>query len=386
MSVRRAIIVAARRTAIGALGGLHRRVSVEKLAAPVIRAILADAGLAANEIDALVMGNAVAGGGNPARLAALEAGLPHKVPASTIDTQCASGLDAIAMAARLIETGAAEAVIAGGAESASTAPWRIARPGNLYSELPAFYSEAPFAPGGQGAPSMIEGAEAVARAKAISRERQDAYALLSHQRASATEARSRASAEIVSVTGGEEADEGVRPALSARLLARMPPLIEGGSVTAGNACAISDGAAFVLLLSENAFRASGLTSGLRWQGAASAGCDPALPGLSAIPAVEALLAGDFASLQDMAAIAFVEAFASQVLATLDALGLTPEHVNRHGGALALGHPYGASGAILAVQLFTDLVRRPDAPAQGSALAMAAGAGGVGAAALCRRIS
>jgi acetyl-CoA C-acetyltransferase len=256
----------------------------------------------------------------------------------------------------------------------------------LYSELPAFYSEASFAPGGQGAPSMIEGAEAVARAKGISRERQDAYALLSHARASMPEARARAKAEIVSVTGGEEADESVRPALSARLLARMRPLIEGGSVTAGNACAISDGAAFVLLLSEDAFQSSGLTSGLWWQGAASAGCDPALPGLSAIPTVEALLAGDLAPLRDMAAIAFVEAFASQVLATLDALGLAPEHVNRHGGALALGHPYGASGAILAVQLFTDLVRRPDAPAQGSALAMAAGAGGVGAAALCRRIS
>jgi acetyl-CoA C-acetyltransferase len=381
----RAIVVAARRTAIGALGGIHRRVSVEKLAAPVIRAILADASLQLNAVDALVMGNAASGGGNPARLALLEAGLPHSIPASTIDTQCASGLDAIAAGARLIETGAAEAVIAGGAESASTAPWRIAKPANLYRELPAFYSEAPFAPSGLGNPSMIEGAEAVARYAGISRERQDAYALLSHQRASALEARARAKVEIVSVSGGEEADESVRPAISARLLARMRPLIEGGSVTAGNACAISDGAAFALLLSERAFQASGLSCGRRWRDAASAGCDPALPGLSAIPAVKALLARHPSLLEDATSIAFVEAFASQVLASADAHGLAPERINNHGGALALGHPYGASGAILTVQLFTEMVRCANARAQGLGLAMAAGAGGTGAAAICERV-
>lgn len=376
---RRAIIVAARRTAIGKVGGLHRHIPLEKLAAPVIRAVLADANLSGTEVHALYLGNAAGGGGNPARLAALEAGLPQEIPALTIDAQCASGLEAISHAARLIETGAADIVLAGGAESPSTAPWRVAKPRNLYTAQPEFFAEARFAPQAAGNPSMIEAGEAVAREFGITRERQDAYAAESHRKALSDEALVHAAQEIVPVSRPDERDECPRP-LRSELLARMPPLLPGGSVTAGNSCPVSDGAAFALLISEQAFRERGYEKGLRLETSASAGCDPRLLGISAVPAVRKL---DLPA--NIETVAFVEAFASQVLATLDALGLDAQIVNPFGGAIALGHPYGASGAVLAVQLFTQLVRNPSPGRSGAGLALAAAAGGVGAAALFTRI-
>jgi acetyl-CoA C-acetyltransferase len=389
MSGQKAIIIAARRTALGKLGGLHARRRIEALAAPVIRALLADARLGADLVDEVIIGNAIGGGGNPARLIALAAGLPESVPAITLDRQCASGLDAIVAGARMIETGAASAVIAGGAESASTAPWRVAKPANLYSEPPHFFSQPAFAPAEHGDPGMIEAAETVAREQRIGRERQDRFALESHRRAIEAADGGIFAGEIVPLgaSAAEAADEAPRRALSPALLARMPPLVAAGdTVTAGNSCRINDGAAAVLIVSDALHRRLGAPPGLAFAGAASAGIEPWRLGLAAVAAAARLRERTGAIPREIDAIELNEAFAAQVLATADQLDLDSARLNAHGGALAYGHPYGASGALLVVRLFTRLIR---APRQGNAatsgLALIAAAGGVGTAALFRSL-
>jgi acetyl-CoA C-acetyltransferase len=384
VSARRAVIIAARRTAIGKLGGLHRSRTIEKLAAPLIPAILADAGLEAQAVDAVIIGNAAGGGGNPARLIALAAGLPQAVPAVTLDTQCASGLDAIVMAARQIETGAAEAIIAGGAESPSTAPWRVAKPLNAHTQMPQFFAQALFAPGADGQPSMIEAAENVARQFGISRERQDGFALQSHRLAVNADAEGASRAEILPLASGasELRDEGLRPDLKPALLARMKPLVAAdGSVTAGNSCQISDGAALTVVVSDDLHRRLGAPPGLIFAESASAGVDPRILGIAAVPAFQKLRERIGIAPVKLDAIEINEAFAAQVLATVDLLGLDPVAINALGGALALGHPYGASGAIMVVRLFTRLVRNNTGSDSRHGAAMIAAAGGVGTAAI-----
>jgi len=328
------------------------------------------------------MGNAAGGGGNPARLIALSAGLPESVPAMTLDRQCASGLDAIITGARLIQTGAGEAVIAGGAESPSTAPWRVEKPVSVYRGLPRFYAEAHFAPGACGDQQMIEAAERVARECGITRRMQDDYALVSHERAAAAAAAGVFDAEIVSVGGDTERDEGPKPGLRPATLARAASLLPQGTVTAGNSCPVSDGAAAVVIVSPTLHARLGHPPGLAFVDAAAGGVDPARLGLGAIPAVERLRARSGAHWGGLAAAEFNEAFASQVLATLEDLELPLEIMNAHGGAIALGHPYGASGAVLVVRLFTRIVR---ARAEGFGLAMLAAAGGLGVAAMFKAV-
>jgi acetyl-CoA C-acetyltransferase len=380
----RAIIIAARRTAIGKLGGLHKSRSIEKLAAPLIPAVLADAGLDPEAMDEVIIGNAAGGGGNPARLIALAAGMPDAVPALTLDRQCASGLDAIVMAARQIEAGAAQAIIAGGAESPSTAPWRIAKPSNPHTQLPQFFAQAMFAPGPAGQPNMIEAAENVARRFGISRERQDAFALESHRLAVNAQAQGLTDAEIFPLGSAETdlLDEGPRDGLQSSLLARMKPLAApDGSVTAGNSCQINDGAALTVVVSDELHRRLGSPPGLIFDGAASAGGDPRILGIAAVPAFKKLCANLGITPADLDAIELNEAFAAQVLATIDLLGLHSPIINTLGGALAYGHPYGASGAILVVRLYTRLVRNNTGSASRRGVAMIAAAGGVGTAAL-----
>jgi acetyl-CoA C-acetyltransferase len=384
MSGRRAIIIAARRTAIGKLGGLHKRRSIETLAAPLIPALLADARLGSQAIDEVILGNAAGGGGNPARLIALAADMPDAVPGVTLDRQCASGLDAIIMAARQIEAGAADAIIAGGAESPSTAPWRIAKPSNPYTQLPQFFAQAMFAPDWAAHPTMIEAAENVARQFSISRARQDAFALESHRLAVNAHVQGHTGAEIVPLgaAAADLLDEGPRAGLQATLLARMKPLAaQWGTVTAGNSCQINDGAALTLVVSDAVHRRLGSPPALIFAGAASAGVDPRILGIAAVPAFEKLRARLGFAPADLDAIELNEAFAAQVLATIERLGLHPPAINSLGGGLAYGHPYGASGAILVVRLFTRLVRNTTGSAARLGVAMIAAAGGVGTAAL-----
>jgi acetyl-CoA C-acetyltransferase len=379
----KAIVIAIRRTAIGRMGGLHRARRLDRLAAPLIEAVLADARLDASAVDEVIIGNAAGGGGNPARLIALAAGLPESVPAVTIDRQCASGLDAIVAAARMIETGSAQAVIAGGAESPSTAPWRVEKPANLYTDIPRFFTQAPFTPPEMASPDMIEAAENVARERGISRERQDAYALESHRRAVAAQAAGLFEGEILPHGNApEEArDEGPRASLSLPLLARMPALLPGGTVTAGNSCAINDGACLALLVSEDLHERLGAPPGLRLLAAASAGIAPRILGLASVPAFRLACKRAGINPADLEAVELNEAFASQVLATVDELGLDPQIVNAQGGALAFGHAYGASGAMLVSRLHSRIIRNHTISAAGPVAAMIAAAGGLGVAAI-----
>lgn len=355
------VIVAARRTPIGTAGRALRDLTVTDLAAPVLRAVhdgpVAD----------VVLGNCMGPGGNVARVAALAAGLGNGVPGLTVDRQCGSGLEAVNLAAAMVRAGAGGLVLAGGVESASTAPARF-WPG----DPPTPYTRAPFAPPGFPDPDMGAAADLVAAEAGVSRERQDAYAARSHAHA-VTSAR-ELSAEIVPV-GGLDHDERPRARLTAARLARLPAaFVPGGTVTAGNSCGVSDGAAVVAV-------AAGGT-GLRivdWQ---VSGGDPARPGTALVPAVRTLLARNGLAAGDLGAVEITEAFAGQVLACLDLLGIDESVVCAGGGAIALGHPWGASGAVLMVRLYTRMVRS-NGPDLG--LAACAIGGGLGVATLVARV-
>lgn len=344
------VIVAARRTPIGTAGKALAGVGAAELAAPVLAALVEDVGgVLPREV---VLGNCMGPGGDVARVASLYAGLPVTVPALTVDRQCGSGLAAVDVGAALLSR-APGLVLAGGVESASTAPWRCwpPQPGGE----PVRYERAPFAPADLGDPDMGLAADLLAEEAGIGRARQDAYAARSHARAVRAARRGAFDAELVAV-GGLVHDERPREGLTPERLARLRPAFRpGGTVTAGNSCGVNDGAAAVALLDAGSHRDSGLP-GLRVLATATAGVDPRRPGLGIVPAVEAALSEAGLTVADLDAVELNEAFAGQVLACCDALGLDEERVCADGGALALGHPWGASGAVLAVRLFTALVR------------------------------
>jgi acetyl-CoA C-acetyltransferase len=390
-TVQKPVIVAARRTPIGRIGGSLRHLSVDALAAPVLNALVADAGITAEEIDDVILGNAAGPGGNPARLSALAAGFPLAVPGVTIDRQCGSGLEAINFAARLIEAGAGDVYIAGGVESTSTAPWRLERPLSLYG-VPRVYERARFAPDSIGDPDMGVAAEDVARHYGVSRERQDRYALGSHLKAVAAQRSGRFDDEIVPVpdqaAGVVAVDECPRADTSMERLAALPPVfVDGGRVTAGNSCPLNDGAAAVLIVSASRFRSLGARAGLRVVESTAAGVDPRLLGTGPIASTRKLFARSASLTMDAVdVVEFNEAFAGQVLACLDALEIPETKVNLGGGAIALGHPYGASGAVLAVRLFTEMIRRAKTPANARiGLATLGIAGGLGISTLVEAI-
>lgn len=365
-----AIVISARRTPVGTRGRALAALNVEQLAAPVLRAALGDAEAAVGRrltVADVVLGNCMGPGGNPARVSALAAGLGVEVPGATVDRQCGSGLAAVLDAATAIRAGDDRPRLAGGVESPSTAPARS------LDGVP--YDRAPFAPQGWPDPDMVRAAEDLAAADGIGRERQDAHAARSHRRARAARDAGRFAAELVPVAG-LAADDSI--GVAEPLLHRLPHLFEGGTLTAGTATRISDGAAAVAIVP---CRLAGRAPGLVLRGQAVVGCDPALPGVGAAPAVRAALGSAGAGLGDVAAFEIVEAFAAQSLAVLDRLGLDDDpRVCADGGALALGHPWGASGAISVVRLFGRLVRA-GAPAGTVGVAAASVGGGLGVAAV-----
>ncbi|WP_223987278.1 thiolase family protein [Arthrobacter sp. NicSoilB8] len=387
---RQPVIIAARRTPLCRASGALQKLRAHELLAPVLRGLLADtgagaradagAGLAPESVTDVVIGNAVGGGGNVARLAALEAGLPVTVPGLTVDRQCGSGLDAIVLASRLVAAGGG-LYLAGGVESISTAPLRAHRNDDGTAD---YYSRAQFAPLSLGDPDMGVAAENVAAHYGVSRERQDVFALRSHRRALAAAAAGLFDGEIVplAVEPGTsvEADDGPRPSLGPALMARFPPVFaEGGTVTAGNSCFDADGAAAVVITSVERARQLGATDGLLVLGTDTAGVAPQLLGIGAAAAAKRLLTAHGLAATDMALVEFNEAFAAQTLACFDQLGIDPERANLDGGALALGHAYGASGAVLVTRLLAQARRSGE---QGQlALAMISIAGGMGTAAL-----
>ncbi|WP_339172025.1 thiolase family protein [Paenibacillus sp. FSL H8-0282] len=356
-----AVIVMAKRTPVGRMGGLLSTLEPEALLAPLIQHIVAETNLPKELIDDVIIGNVVGPGGNIARVAALEAGLPVSVPGVTVDRQCGSGLEAINIAARLIQSGAGEIYLAGGVESTSRAPWKMAKPQTLMG-VPQLYTRAHFTPSSYGDPDMGIAAENVARKYGISREEQDQYALKSHQKAVHAQQSDRFQQEIVPLqVEGQwvSTDECPRANTSLDKLQKLPPIFEEkGTVTAGNACPINDGAALLLMMSREKCQQLKLTPILRVVDAQAAGVDPNYLGMGPVPAVQKVLKRQKLTVADLDIVEFNEAFASQVLASLNELQIPQEKVNLGGGALAIGHPYGASGAILMTRLCAEMQHAP----------------------------
>lgn len=388
-SLARPLVVAGVRTPLARARTALAEVQVHELLAPLLGELVRRTALPGEALSDVVVGNAAGGGGNLARLAALEAGLPQSVPGLTVDRQCGSGLDAVVLACRLVQAGAGRAFLAGGAESISTAPVRGRRTedGSI-----SFYTRAQHAPrggdDGPGDPDMGYAAETVAREAGVSRERQDRFALRSHRLALAAASDGAYDDELVPVRAGDtwvEADNGPRPRLDTELLARFPAaFVLGGSVTAGNSCGDADGGAALLIVDPD--QAVALErprqTALAFLDSATAGVDPRRLGLGAAAAVEALCERNAIDVRDVIAIEFNEAFAGQVLACMDRLGLddaqTERVLNTEGGSLALGHAYGASGAVSVVRL---LARAQALPEGSLCIAMISSAGGLGTAAL-----
>ncbi|MFP7334180.1 thiolase family protein [Shouchella clausii] len=367
-------IVKAKRTAVGKIGGILATQRPEVLAASVIKEIVA--GLPFPEIDGVVLGNAVGEGGNIARLSLLESGLPVGVPGVTVDVQCGSGLEAIIVAARHIQAGDGDVYLAGGVESTSLEPKRIAAnmAGNR-REWHQTIERARFSPESLGDPDMAEAAENVAEQRKIGRDAQDEYTAESYRRAWAAEQKGLFRDEKIAAHR-DLADEGIRQ-MPDRLLKRVPPLYSGGTVTAANSCAKSDGAALVLLMSKQACVRYHMKPMLAFVDAARAGYDPHFASISPVPAIRKLLAKQKQDLSDIDLIELNEAYAVQMVALQQELGLDKEKLNVSGGALAIGHPYGASGAINVCRLAAEMKRR-DAKFGLSAIGAA---GGLGIAAL-----
>lgn len=380
------IIVNAYRTPIGRAHGSLASFDLMDLLVPLLHQLLENSPLPSNRVDELFIGNVMGLSGNIARLAALSAGFPLNVPGVTIDRQCGSGLEAIIQAARFIQAGAGECYIAGGVESVSNAPWRVEKPSSP-KVLPRFFGRARFSPDEIGDPEMGVAAENVAQKCQISRTRQDNFALRSHQRAISAMQNGLFTDEIVPLNKNDitiTQDECPRATTSFAALSHLRPAFKAdGTVTAGNTCPLNDGASLVLMMSRKLAKSLGYSTGLQFLDAASAGVDPNYLGLGPVASTQKLcLRNPNLDIAKINFIEFNEAFASQVLGSLDTLGIDEHKVNLNGGAIALGHPYGASGAILVTRLFSQLVRnRVDNMTPQYAMAMLGIAGGLGLTAL-----
>jgi 3-oxoadipyl-CoA thiolase len=372
-----AYICDAIRTPIGRYGGALASVRADDLAAIPLRALAErNPGIDWSLLDDIIMGCANQAGEdnrNVARMAALLGGLGESAPGTTINRLCGSGLDAVAMAARAIKAGDADLIVAGGVESMSRAPFVMPKAESAFSRANAVYDttigwrfvnsklKAEF-----GIDSMPETAENVADEFGISREDQDRFAAESQRRAAAAQASGRFDAEIVPVTIPQKKgdalivsrDEHPRET-SAEALGKLKPIVRpNGTVTAGNASGVNDGAAVLIIASAAAVEKHGLTPRARILGGGVAGVPPRIMGIGPAPASEKLLARLGLSVADIDLIELNEAFASQGIAVLRRLGIADDaaHVNPNGGAIALGHPLGMSGARLALTATEELVR------------------------------
>jgi acetyl-CoA C-acetyltransferase len=380
-----ALIAAWARSAVVAREGAFKALQAHDIAAPVLQALLQRAGLNASCVDAVVLGNALGAGGNPARLLALHAGLPQHCAAYTVDTQCCAGLDAVALGVGLIASGQAEVVVAGGAEAWSRSPLRMHRPLHA-DEAPVPFDRPAFAPSPAQDPDMLLSAARYAAAQGYTRTQQEAFALQSHQRALTHQA--DIANEIVPIAGVMH--DSYPRLIDATRAARMPLVAQTDDLDAQQAQAFAlsaltisaqcDGAALVLLVSPQAAERLNVQAQATWVAYASVGAAPQTPLLAAeLAARAALLRAGLAHASSLPSVELHDAFAVQGLSFGEALGLNPEQLNPRGGGLARGHPIGASAAIALVRLLADLQRDCASGAQG--LVAVAGAGGLGSAAV-----
>ncbi|MBL0730674.1 acetyl-CoA C-acetyltransferase [Piscinibacter sp. HJYY11] len=377
--MRRAAIVQPLRTPIGAFGGALQDVPVEELGATVVRAILQRTGLDPARIDDVVFAQSYMNGETPCtgRWVALQAGLPVEVSGMQLDRRCGGGLQAIATAAMMVQTGAADVVLAGGVESMSrvehytTDMRRGRRAGSvtLHDRLDRGRERSqPEARFGRVS-GMIETAENLARDFGITRDAADRYALRSQQRAAAAWEAGRFDDEVVPVAvpqrQGEPIsvarDEGLRPTTTLQTLAALKPVMKEGTVTAGNACQQNDAAAACLVVAEDRLASLRLEPMAWFVGWAAAGCEPSRMGIGPVPAVHKVLARTGLTFNAMDLVEINEAFACQVLACLNGLGTSldalDDRLNVNGSGISLGHPVGATGARIMTTLLHELRRR-----------------------------
>ena len=365
-------VVDACRTPIGKVKGSLAEVRPDHLAANILKALIGrNAFLDPNTIDDVYWGAANQAGEdnrNVARMAVLLAGLPVEIPGATVNRLCGSGMEAISDAARAIAAGDADICVAGGTESMTRAPFVIARTADPYPRsldladtrlgwrLVSPRMQEMYPP-----ITLGETAENVADRYGVTRERQDEWALRSHQLAAAARDAGRFGAEIVPVTtskGEVTADEGINAAITLeQLAAKKPAFRKGGTVTGGNSSPLNDGGAALLLMSEEAVDRAGVTPIARYVGSAAAGVHPDYMGIGPVPAMNRALARAGWRTEDLDLAEVNEAFAAQSVAVVDELKLDPEKVNVNGGAIAIGHPLGCSGARIVTTLLHEMRRR-----------------------------
>ena len=374
--MRSVFVLDALRTPIGRYGGGLARVRPDDLAAHVIAALVARNAIAPERIDEVVLGCANQAGEdnrNIARMATLLAGLPHAVPAYTINRLCASGLDAINAGYRQIALGEADVVIAGGVESMSRAPWSVAKPytdppranNTMWDTALGWRYPNPKMAAMFALEAMGNTAENLVDQYAISREDQDAFAAMSQQRAIAAQTAGRFADELLPIDVPQRkmtltisADEGPRADSTIAKLARLKPAFRaGGTVTAGNSSTLNDGAAAIMLVSEQVVLELAAEPLARVVASAQAGVDPTIMGIGPVPAVQRLLARTGWTWPDIDLVELNEAFAAQSLAVLSHWPIDRACVNPNGGAIALGHPLGCSGTRIATTLIYEMRRR-----------------------------
>jgi len=375
-----AYLVDGLRSPFGRYGGGLANVRADDLAAAVIKALIAKTNIPADKIDDVIFGCANQAGEdnrNVARMAGLLAGLPVSVPGVTVNRLCGSGMNAVVDGARAIMTGEADLVVAGGVEQMTRAPLVMGKATEAFQRgNPTIYDTTlgwrfvnPKMSEAHGTLAMGETAEKVAERCNVSREAQDKFALQSQQRAGKALAAGRMALETTPITTGVDkktgaaitvsVDEHLRPDTTIEQLQKLKPAFkkDGGTVTAGNASGLNDGAAAVLLASEQAVKELGLTPKARYVAGASAGVEPSYMGLGPIPASKKVLARANLAANKIDLAELNEAFAAQAIPCIDQIGLDPEKVNVNGGAIAWGHPLGASGARLVLTLMIELQQR-----------------------------
>ena len=368
------VIVSGARTPIGRFGGAFKDVSASALGSLVIKAALDQANLRPDQVDDVVLGNALqtAEAGYAARLASLGAGIPEDVPTVAINRQCSSGLEAINMAALMVKTGEVDIVVAGGIENMSQSPYLVGYKARFDGLGMGDGSLTDSLVRGLGCPvndyHMGVTAENVAERFAVSREDQDELAAISHQRAVAAIKDGRFDRQISSVTVPQRRsdpiivsrDEGPREDSTVERLAQLSPVFKkDGTVTAGNASSINDGAAAVVLMSAEKAAEIGIKPRMRWHTRAVSGVEPAIMGIGPVPAVRKALKKAGMSIDDIGLIELNEAFASQALYCMRELNMSMHKTNVNGSGISLGHPVGATGAIMTVKLMEEMESRGD---------------------------
>jgi acetyl-CoA C-acetyltransferase len=364
------VITAARRTPIGKFLGAFAEVPATQLGAEAVRAVLHDAALHPGDVDELIFGHArQAGcGPNPARQVAHVAGLPETLPAFTVNKACGSGLKALLLGAQAIRQGELRVVVAGGMESMTRVPYMLERVRSGYRLGHGELVDGMYRDGFSDPLSgmvMGETAERLARRDSITRDEQDAYALESQRRAGAAWDDGRFASQIVAVTARDargrettvERDEHLRPETTLETLRRLPPVFaDDGTVTAGNSSGITDGAAALVLMDSETARRGGHPILAQMGAATQVGVDASIMGIAPVPALRALFERTGLGAEDVDLFELNEAFAAQVLACQRQLSLDPDKLNVNGGAIALGHPIGASGARIVVTLVHEMRR------------------------------